>query len=1306
MASLNPKASDVLSSLRLKVAYFAGGEYNGRPILCIPASACTAVLTIDGRELKRLFTFLVWAGSNGIVQKKQVKYSVVASLRSGEWSQLRRYLSKLEAALPPAAECIYVLTPQQRVSLTKFSYKSQLTDFAIKVVTVGMKTLLSHVPASQLTEEYGGTLIYNHADWVDLLLRYERSAGPCSQELRAVKDLTEKVVSSDIARDTVTGISAAKADMQERVGVCLEIARKSQVPLENLAGDLHRSPCSYRLCTSTSFFIGLVSCVDELVTTMTQAIQNLETTCHKQAEELEHAASTLDYTNSIGKCSTSLSDHLARLHASCSDVGDSFSAACTLLAAHLKVIESAQVDLLAMQGLLDRKAAIAALDGGRQADALTTICTELNSAGDRLAHDLARRHLQLEKAKSLHSLVHEAEHLCDVAYRLLATQNLDACLTEDGSGDAINDVMSLLGQVADIPIEQMITVGKEMPADCSLAKKSGKVMTRRDDLVVLLKTRSDSLGGLLLSHQSIVDDLKAQLAEQDAISMSSESSYEQQGDSGHGESAVQTADEFSPSHIPDVNWDLDNSSIVSAPAVTSNSHDRHPLRSSSASTLPSAHRNSTLGSGIYRTSSSQDSPVLNGWRDDDIGDLLQDEETDLSVLEKRRCIARELITTERVYINDIRDIVDTYWSAMDTTANPKVPPFLAGKQSTAFCNLPRILDFHENSFLTELEGCMDNPLLLGMSFVNNYRQFQLYIPYCKNKHRSDTLFEEYEGSFFEELRIKRGHRLSLHDYLIKPVQRITKYQLMLKEMLKNCAKAYGARKTIQSALDTMLEILQQANDVMHSSGILGYPGSLLEQGHVLMQDTFQVVPTSSVKKVLHRSVAERERQVFFYEQVLIMTKRQPQRLGQSRTIYNYKDHIKLSDVALTESVNGDQCRFQVAQHRGTKCFILQARSPEVKKIWVTRIRQSLEEQLRTMQNRQHHNEVGVSWVTADANRSGSVVSSEYTMSKHNTLSHTVTPDGNGPEPFALSHTRKSLPMDRRLSPSPSRGRQSRSRSQSPFAADKRKASSESPSRAHLCLLPPIAKGPGPRGRASSPNLHNTSPIHHPAAQGRRFHSMCIPETRPGLFRQSPCSDKSSGHSRSPSPSQQCSSGQKIAFGSQRSLNRGGPSEPPPPIPPRPNAIATLPPLRSVIPRTPPAIRRRERTRKTSSVCSTSSFHLNMMMESDGSVSEGLSAKSPPSFHRSLDCIPTAAAAQIMISQPTPSPRVTTSFAFPTTSKATARKISPVVLYNPWKSTDVEHQQVTDTEPPASASPVHSTTARTVKPPGSYTEHDL
>ena len=52
------------------------------------------------------------------------------------------------------------------------------------------------------------------------------------------------------------------------------------------------------------------------------------------------------------------------------------------------------------------------------------------------------------------------------------------------------------------------------------------------------------------------------------------------------------------------------------------------------------------------------------------------------------------------------------------------------------------------------------------------------MPYCKNKPTSDAARSEHE-LFFRQRQTALGHKLNIEDLLIAPVQRFTKYQLLL-----------------------------------------------------------------------------------------------------------------------------------------------------------------------------------------------------------------------------------------------------------------------------------------------------------------------------------------------------------------------------------------------------------------------------------------------------------------------------------------------------------------------------------------------
>lgn len=67
-------------------------------------------------------------------------------------------------------------------------------------------------------------------------------------------------------------------------------------------------------------------------------------------------------------------------------------------------------------------------------------------------------------------------------------------------------------------------------------------------------------------------------------------------------------------------------------------------------------------------------------------------------------------------------------------------------------------------------------------FVFQNSEFQMYQAYCRNRTASEALVNECTESetFFKGIQMRLAHQLSLSAYLLKPVQRVTKYQLLLK----------------------------------------------------------------------------------------------------------------------------------------------------------------------------------------------------------------------------------------------------------------------------------------------------------------------------------------------------------------------------------------------------------------------------------------------------------------------------------------------------------------------------------------------
>lgn len=109
---------------------------------------------------------------------------------------------------------------------------------------------------------------------------------------------------------------------------------------------------------------------------------------------------------------------------------------------------------------------------------------------------------------------------------------------------------------------------------------------------------------------------------------------------------------------------------------------------------------------------------------------------------------------------------------------------------------------------------------IGHCFVIYADQFQIYVEYCKNKENSTKLLLEdgKNDNYFENMQRNDLLKCSLDSYLIKPIQRVTKYQLLLKDLL-SCTE--DNRCEIKDALDVMVSVPKKANDAIHLSHLEG-----------------------------------------------------------------------------------------------------------------------------------------------------------------------------------------------------------------------------------------------------------------------------------------------------------------------------------------------------------------------------------------------------------------------------------------------------------------------------------------------------
>uniref|UniRef100_A0AAX7SG88 MCF.2 cell line derived transforming sequence a n=1 Tax=Astatotilapia calliptera TaxID=8154 RepID=A0AAX7SG88_ASTCA len=315
-------------------------------------------------------------------------------------------------------------------------------------------------------------------------------------------------------------------------------------------------------------------------------------------------------------------------------------------------------------------------------------------------------------------------------------------------------------------------------------------------------------------------------------------------------------------------------------------------------------------------------------------------------------VMRELIETERIYVEELLSVLLGYRAEMDNPALSGVlPPILRSKRDILFGNMPEIYNFH--IFLQDLEGCLEAPEAVGACFLERKESFQMYESYCQNKLRSEALWRQFSDcGFFLECQKKLEHKLGLDSYLLKPIQRLTKYQLLLKELIKYSTDCEGTSE-LQGALAAMLDLLKSVNDSMHQIAITGYEGDICELGRVLMQGSFSVWISHKKGPTRMKEMARfkpMQRHLFLYERALLLCKRREEHGdGCDKTpSYSFKHCLKMTAVGITENVKGDVKKFEIWYSGREEVYVVQAPTVEVKMAWLNELRRILTNQQKML----------------------------------------------------------------------------------------------------------------------------------------------------------------------------------------------------------------------------------------------------------------------------------------------------------------------------------------------------------------------
>ncbi|XP_075692784.1 pleckstrin homology domain-containing family G member 2 [Rhinoderma darwinii] len=290
-------------------------------------------------------------------------------------------------------------------------------------------------------------------------------------------------------------------------------------------------------------------------------------------------------------------------------------------------------------------------------------------------------------------------------------------------------------------------------------------------------------------------------------------------------------------------------------------------------------------------------------------------------------VVLEILETEQAYVRDLKSIVEDYLGCIIDCGQLPLKP---EQVSSLFCNIEDIYEFN-SELLEELENCTSAPMI-AECFVMRSEEFDIYTLYCMNYPSSVSVLRECMKNeelvqFFRERQALLSHSLPLETYLLKPVQRIMKYHLLLQELAKHFDKNVPGYEVMEEAIITMTAVAWYINDMKRKqehavrlqeiqSKLVNWQGPDLSGfGELILEGTFRV---QRVKK---------ERAFFLFSKMLLITKKR-------MDLFIYKIHIFCCNLTLTEHLK-DNLSFRVSDLTIPKHQqVIQARNQEEKRLWI------------------------------------------------------------------------------------------------------------------------------------------------------------------------------------------------------------------------------------------------------------------------------------------------------------------------------------------------------------------------------------
>ncbi|XP_034259108.1 LOW QUALITY PROTEIN: FYVE, RhoGEF and PH domain-containing protein 6 [Pantherophis guttatus] len=310
-------------------------------------------------------------------------------------------------------------------------------------------------------------------------------------------------------------------------------------------------------------------------------------------------------------------------------------------------------------------------------------------------------------------------------------------------------------------------------------------------------------------------------------------------------------------------------------------------------------------------------------------------------------IAKEIMSSEKVFVDVLKLLHIDFRDSVAHASRQFGKPVIEDKVlNQILYYLPQLYELNRD-LLRELEERLSHWIdhqRIADIFVKKGPYLKMYSTYIKEFDRNVALLDEHckknpgFAAVVREFEMSpRCANLALKHYLLKPVQRIPQYRLLLTDYLKNLLEDSADFKDTQDALAVVIEVANHANDIMKQGDnfqkLMQIQYSLT--GHHEIVQPGRVFLKEGTLMKLSRKVMQ-PRMFFLFNDTLLYTT--PLQSG----MYKLNNMLSLAGMKVKKPTH-EAYQNELNIESVERSFILSANSATERDEWLETISQSIED---------------------------------------------------------------------------------------------------------------------------------------------------------------------------------------------------------------------------------------------------------------------------------------------------------------------------------------------------------------------------